>query len=65
MINTDEFGMVTVGGMIDNLFAEYASAGMALARGAILKGYDIDTVRALFALGFRMVMEVLEEEEMK
>ena len=55
--------MVTVGGMIDNLFAEYASAGRALARGAILKGYDIDTVRALFALGFRMVMEVLEEEE--
>ena len=49
--------------MIDNLFAEYAAAGRAIARGAISKGYDMDTVRALFALGFRMVMEVLEKEE--
>ena len=63
MINTDEFGMVTVGGMIDNLFAEYAAAGRAIARGAISEGYVMDTVRALFALGFRMVMEVLEKEE--
>ena len=63
MINTDEFGMVTVGGMIDNLFAEYASAGRAIARGAISEGYDMDTVRALFGLGLRMVSEVLEEEE--
>ena len=55
--------MVTVGGMIYNLFAEYVSAGRALARCAILKGYDIDTVRALFSLGFRKVMEALEEEE--
>ena len=63
MIKTDEFGMETVGGMIDNIFAEYAAAGRTIARCAILEGYDIDTVRALFALGFRMVMEVLEEEE--
>ena len=63
MIKTDEFGMVTVGGMIDSLFAEYAAAGRAIARGEISEGYDMDTVRALFALGFRMVMEVLEEEK--
>lgn len=63
MIKTDEFWMVTVGGMIDNLFAEYTAAGRAIARGAISEGYDMNTVRALFALGFRMVMEVLEEEE--
>lgn len=63
MIRTDEFGMVTVGGMIDSLFAEYAAAGRAIARGAISEGYDMDTVRALFLLGFRMVMEVLEKEE--
>ena len=63
MIKTDEFGMVTVGGMIDSLFAEYAAAGMAIARGAISEGYDMDKVRALFLLGFRMVMEVLEKEE--
>ena len=48
--------MVTVGGMIDNLFAEYAAAGRAIARGAISEGYVMDTVRALFALGFRMVV---------
>lgn len=65
MIKTDEFGMVTIGGMIDNLFAEYAAAGMAIARGAISKGYDMYTVRALFALGFKMVIEVLEKEEKK
>lgn len=63
MIKTDEFGMVTVGGMIDSLFAEYAAAGRAIARGAISKGYDMDTVRASFALSFSMVMEVLEEEK--
>ena len=63
MIKTDEFGMVTVGGMIDHLLAEYASAGRALARGVILKGYDRDTARALFALGFSMVMKVSEEED--
>lgn len=63
MINTDEYGGVTIGGMIDNLFAEYTAAGRAIARGAISKGYDMDTVRALFALCFRVVMEVLEEEK--
>ena len=35
MIKTDEFGVVTVGGMIDSLFSEYAAAGRAIARGAI------------------------------
>lgn len=63
MIKTDEFGRVTVGGMIDSLFAEYAAAGRAIARGAISEGYDMDTVRTLFVLGFSMVMEVLEKEE--
>lgn len=63
MINTDEFGRVTVGGMIDKLFAEYAAAGRAIARGAIAEGYDMDTVRALLLLGFSMVIEVLEGEE--
>lgn len=63
MIKTDEVGRVTVGGMIDSLFAEYAAAGRAIARGAISEGYDMDTVRALFVLGFSMVMEVLEKEE--
>lgn len=63
MIKTDEFGMVTVGGMIDKLFAEYAAAGMAIARGAISEGYDMDKVRALFVLGFSMVIEVLDGEE--
>lgn len=29
MIKTDEFGVVTVGGMIDSLFSEYAAAGRA------------------------------------
>ena len=55
--------MATVGGMIDNLFAEYAADGRAIARGAILEGYDMDTAKALFTLGFKMVMEGLEEEE--
>lgn len=63
MINTDEFGMVTVGGMIDSLFAEYAAAGMAIARGAISEGYDERVLRVAFELCFSMVMEVLEEEE--
>ena len=65
MIKTDEFGRVTVGGMIDKLFAEYAAVGRAIARGAILEGYDMDTVRALFVLCFSGVMEVLEEVEKK
>lgn len=63
MIKTDEFGRVTVGGMIDSLFAEYEAAGKAIARGAIAMGYDTDTLRALFELCFSRVMEVLEKEE--
>lgn len=65
MIKTDEFGGVTVGGMIDILFAEYETAGRAVARGAIAMGYDTDTLRALFELCFDRVMEVLEEGEQK
>ena len=65
MIKTDEFGVVTVGGMIDSLFSEYAAAGRAIARGAIAAGYDERILRALFELCFDRVMEVLEEEEQK
>lgn len=65
MIKTDEFGRVTVGGMIDSLFAEYAAAGRAIARGAIAEGYDERVLRALFELCFSGVMEVLEEVEQK
>ena len=63
MIQTDEFGGVTVGGMIDSLFAEYEAAGRAIARGAISMGYDTDTLRTLFELCFSRVMEELEKEE--
>lgn len=63
MINTDEFGMVTIGGMTDSLFSEYATAGRLIARGAIAEGYDERVMRVLFEACFRMVMEVLEEEE--
>lgn len=63
MIKTDEFGMVTVGGMIDSLLAEYGAAGRAIARGAISEGYDERVLRAAFELCFSMVMEVLEEED--
>lgn len=63
MIKTDEFGMVTVGGMIDSLFAEYAAAGRAIARGAIGMGHNETFVRTAFELCFSMVMEVLEDEE--
>lgn len=65
MIKTDEFGRVTVGGMIDSLFAEYAAAGRAIARGAIAEGYDERVLRALFELCFSGVMEVLEGVEKK
>lgn len=65
MIKTDEFGMVTVGGMIDSLFAEYAAAGKAIARGAISEGHDERVLRAMFELCFSGVMEVLEEVEKK
>lgn len=63
MIKTDEFGGVTVGGMIDSLFAEYEATGRAIARGAIAMGYDTDTLRALFEFCFNRVMEVLEKEQ--
>lgn len=63
MIKTDEFGVVTVGGMIDSLFAEYGAAGRAIARGAISEGYDERVLRAAFELCFSMVMEVFEEED--
>lgn len=63
MIKTNEFGMVTVGEMIDSLFAEYEAAGKAIARGAIAEGYDERTLRALFEFCFSRVMEVLEEVE--
>ena len=63
MIKTDEFGMVTVGGMIDSLFAEYGAAGRAIARGAISEGYDERVLRVALDACFSMVMEVLEEEK--
>lgn len=63
MIKTDEFGRVTVGGMIDSLFSEYAAAGRAIARGAIAEGYDERVLRVVFEAGFSMVTEVLEKEE--
>lgn len=63
MIKTDEFGMVTVGGMIDSLFAEYESAGKAIIRGALSTGYDELALRAMLGLCFNRVMEVFEEEE--
>ena len=63
MIKTDEFGGVTVGGMIDSLLSEYAAAGRAIARGAIAEGYDERVLRVVFEACFSMVMEVLEEEK--
>ena len=63
MIKTDEFGRVTVGGMIDSLFAEQGAAGRAIARGAISEGYDERVLRVVFEACFSMVMEVLEEEK--
>lgn len=63
MIKTDEFGKVTVGGMINILFSEYAAAGRAIARGAIAEGYDERVLRVVFEACFSMVMEVLEEEK--
>lgn len=63
MIKTDEFGMVTVGGMIDSLLAEYIAAGKAIARGAIAEGYDERVLRVGFETCYSMVMEVLEEAD--
>lgn len=55
--------MVTVGGMIDSLFAEYESAGKAIVIGALSAGYDELALRAMLGLCFSRVMEVFEEEE--
>lgn len=63
MINTNEFGVVTVGGMIDKLFAEYSAAGRAIMRGALAEGYDERILRELFEFCFGEVMEVLEKEK--
>lgn len=63
MICTDEFGRVTVNGMMDSLFAEYESAGKAIIRGALSAGYDELALRAVLGLCFSRVMEVLEREE--
>lgn len=63
MINTNEFGRITVEGMIDSLFAEYESAGKAIIRGALSTGYDELTLRAVLGLCFSRVMEVFEEEK--
>lgn len=63
MIKTDEFGRVTVNGMMDSLFAEYESAGEAIIRGALSTGYDELAPRAVFGLCFSRVMEVFEEEK--
>lgn len=63
MIKTDEFGRVTVNGMMDSLFAEYESAGKAIIRGALSTGYDELALRAVFGLCFSRVMEVFEEEK--
>lgn len=65
MIKTNEYGGVTIGGMIDTLFAEYAAAGRLIARGAIAEGYDERVLRLAFEACFNIVMEVLEEEEKK
>lgn len=63
MIKTDEFGRVTVNGMMDSLFAEYEIAGKAIIRGALSAGYDELALRAVLGLCFSRVMEVLEREE--
>ena len=63
MIKTDEFGRVTVNGMMDSLLAEYESAGKAIIRGALSTGYDELALRAVFGLCFSRVMEVFEEEK--
>lgn len=62
MINTNEFGRVTVGGMVEDLFVEYENAGTAIIRGAIGAGYDKTFLRAMFELCLKRVMEVLEED---
>lgn len=63
MIKTDEFGGVTVSGMLFDLFDEYDAAGMGIIRSAIATGYDTDTLRTLFDISFDKLMEALEEED--
>lgn len=63
MIKTDEFGTVTVGGMIDSVFAEYEAAGRGIIRGALSMGYDETILRAMLELCFSRVMEVFKEED--
>lgn len=63
MIKTDEFGRVTVNGMLVDLFAEYEVAGKAIARSVIAMGCDKTTLRSLLEFCFSRVMEVLEDEE--
>ena len=63
MIKTDDFGRVTVGGMLDQLLVEYDTAGRAIMRGAISAGYDERILRELFEHCFKRVMEVSEDEE--
>lgn len=65
MIKTNEYGGVTIGGMTDAVFSEYAAAGMLIARGAISEGYDKRVLRLVFETCFDIVMEVLEEDEKK
>lgn len=65
MINTNEYGGVTVGGTTYSLFSEYAAAGRLIARGAIAEGYDERVLRLVFETCFNIVMEVFEEEEKK
>ena len=63
MIKTDEFGRVTVNGMMDSLFAEYESAGKAIVRGALSTGYDELALRAMLGFCFNKIMEVFKEEK--
>lgn len=65
MIKTNEYGGVTVGGMTNRLFFEYATAGKAIALLAIAEGCDERVLRMVFEACFDIVMEVLEEEEKK
>lgn len=65
MIKTNEYGGVTVGGMIDSLFSEYTAVGRAIARYAIAEGCDERVLRTAFEACFSIVTEVLEEEENK
>lgn len=65
MIKTNEYGGVTIGGTTYSLFSEYAATGRLIARGALAEGYDERVMILLFEACFRMVMEVLEEEEKK